>query len=236
MMNPRLDHLNQFYSLMNTLDERLGGPRFLSSCTAKSGWPSRGVYFFMESGEDRAGDDQQARIVRVGTHAVSEGSRTKLWNRLSTHRGPEKTGIGRQRSSIFRFLIGTALIERDRRVLPTWCEGGASMPKEVLDSERFMEMAVSDVIRDMPLLWLAVEDPAGRESLRGYIERNSIALLSNYGKDPIDPPSKSWLGRHCTRERVRLSGLWNQLHVQDEYEPEFLDTLARLIEEMECPW
>ena len=234
-MNSRLDHLNQFYSLMNTLDERLGGPRFLSDCTAKSGWPSRGVYYFMESGEDRAGEDQEPRIVRVGTHAVSKRSRTKLWNRLSTHRGSEKTGIGRQRSSIFRFLIGTALIERDRRVLPSWNEGGTTVPKEVLDNERFMEMAVSDVIRGMPLLWLAVEDAPGPESLRGYIERNSIALLSNYGKEPIDPPSKSWLGHHCKKERVRLSGLWNQRHVKDEYEPEFLDTLARLIGEMEVP-
>ena len=234
-MNSRLDHLNQFYSLMNTLDERLGGPRFLSDCTAKSGWPLRGVYFFMESGEDRAGEDQEPRIVRVGTHAVSKGSRTKLWDRLSTHRGPEKTGIGRQRSSIFRFLVGTALIERDCRVLPSWYDGGAAVPKEVLDNERFMELAVSYVIRGMPLLWLAVDDDAGRESLRGYVERNSIALLSNYGKEPIDSPSKSWLGHHCTRERVRLSGLWNQRHVQDEYEPVFLDTLARLIGEMEVP-
>ena len=189
----------------------------------------------MESGEDRAGEDQEPRIVRVGTHAISKGSRTKLWDRLSTHRGPEKTGIGRQRSSIFRFLVGTALIERDRRVLPSWYDGGATVPKEVLDNERFMELAVSYVIRGMPLLWLAVEDAAGRESLRGYIERNSIALLSNYGKEPIDPPSKSWLGHHCKKERVRLSGLWNQRHVEDEYEPEFLDTLARLIGEMEVP-
>lgn len=235
MKNSRFDHLNQFYSLMNTLDERLGGPRFLADCTARSGWPSRGVYFFMESGEDRAGEDREPRIVRVGTHAVSKGSRTKLWDRLSTHRGPEKTGIGRQRSSIFRFLVGTALIERDRRVLPSWYDGGTTVPKEVLDNERFMELAVSYVIRRMPLLWLAVEDAAGRESLRGYVERNSIALLSNYGKEPIDPPSKSWLGHHCTRERVTLSGLWNQRHVQDEYEPGFLDTLARLIGEMEVP-
>ena len=81
------------------------------------------------------------------------------------------------------------------------------MPKQVLDNERFMEMAVSDVIRGMPLLWLAVEDAAGRESLRGYIERNSIALLSNYGKEPIDPPSKSWLGNHCARAGKALRSL-----------------------------
>ena len=30
--------------------------------------------------------------------------------------------------------------------------------------------------------------------MRGYIERNAIALLSNYGKPAIDPPSPGWLG------------------------------------------
>jgi hypothetical protein len=38
-------------------------------------------------------------------------------------------------------------------------------------------------------LWLSVDDEPGPQSLRGCIERNAIALLSNYGKLPIDPPS-----------------------------------------------
>jgi hypothetical protein len=62
---------------------------------------------------------------------------------------------------------------------------------------------------EMPFLWLSLEDQAGPESRRGYIERNSIALLSNYQKPPLDPPSLSWLGRYCERERVSSSGLWN---------------------------
>ena len=32
----------------------------------------------------------------------------------------------------------------------------------------------------MPFLWLEVPDPPGPDSLRGYIERNAIVLLSNY--------------------------------------------------------
>ena len=55
----------------------------------------------------------------------------------------------------------------------------------------------------MPFLWLAIEDTAGPDSLRCYIERNSIALLSNYEKPPLDPPSRHWLGHYCDRERVR---------------------------------
>ncbi len=85
----------------------------------------------------------------------------------------------------------------------------------------------------MPFLWLAVEDEAGRGSRRGYIERNAIALLSNYGRHPIDQPSSSWLGHHCNREKVRASGLWNSNHVNEDYDPAFLGVLTRLVAEME---
>jgi len=81
----------------------------------------------------------------------------------------------------------------------------------------------------MPALWLAVTDDPGPESLRGYIERNAIALLSNYNKPPIDTPSPHWLGRHCNREKVRHSGLWNQNHVDEDYDPAFLDELEGLV-------
>lgn len=77
------------------------------------------------------------------------------------------------------------------------------------------EQAVSDYIRTLTLLVLEVPDEPGRESLRGYIERNAIALLSNYFGDSADPPSTGWLGHDCPRETVRRSGLWNQNHVQE---------------------
>ncbi len=87
----------------------------------------------------------------------------------------------------------------------------------------------------MPFLWLAIEDQPGPDSLRGYIERNAIALLSNHGKRPIDPASLSWLGQYCDREKVRASGLWNSNHVEEPYDPAFLDTLEQLIEQMGEP-
>ena len=95
-----------------------------------------------------------------------------------------------------------------------------------------MEREVCAVFGDMPFLWLAVDDEPGPESLRGYIERNAIALLSNYGKTPIDSQSLGWLGQYSDRERIRLSGLWNSNHVEDDYTPEFLHTMERMIEQM----
>ena len=85
----------------------------------------------------------------------------------------------------------------------------------------------------MPFLWLEVDDAPGAESLRGDIERNAIALLSNFGKQPIDPASEGWLGHWCDRERVRKSGLWNSNHVDEQYDPEFLGRMKLLVEAME---
>ena len=97
------------------------------------------------------------------------------------------------------------------------------------DGELALEREVSSVIGNMSFLWAAIEDEAGPESRRGYIERNAIALLSNYNKPTLDPPSQNWLGHRSDRERVRKSGLWNQNHVEEPYDPAFLDSLDQLV-------
>jgi len=220
-------HLTQFYKLLDRLEVKLGGERKLSKCSGRIDWPQRGVYFFREAGECRKETGDGPRIVRVGTHALIAGSKTTLWNRLYQHRGVASHGGGDHRGSIFRSLVGSAMIEKhEYDWYPKWGKG-SNAPKSVKEREHPLEQEVSAVIGAMPFLWLAMEDA----SLRGCIERNSIALLSNYnGQEPIDPPSPDWLGCYSDRERVRLSGLWNNNHVGDDYDPVFLDTLERLIE------
>lgn len=225
----RLSHLRDFYSLLDTLEERLSETRRLSACTGGMRWPERGIYFFREAGEVRTDSGGGARVVRVGTHALKTGSRTTLWNRLSQHRGTARSGRGNHRGSIFRLIIGTALIERDGFCCRTWDNGRGSAPREVRELEQPLEQAVSKVIGEMPVLWLAVEDEPGPNSLRGYIEKNAIALLSNYRGQSIDSPSRLWLGHYCNRERVRTSGLWNSNHVDELYDPAFLDAFADLM-------
>ncbi|HUN49461.1 MAG TPA: hypothetical protein VMU42_00005, partial [Candidatus Sulfotelmatobacter sp.] len=179
------------------------------------------------SGESRNQTGSGPRVVRVGTHALKDGSGTKLWTRLSQHKGQASNGGGNHRGSIFRLIVGAALIRRDKIVFPTW-GSGASADRNTRAAEIDLERKVSEIIGRMSFLWLAIEDAAGPESHRGYIERNSIALLSNYHKTPFDAASDNWLGHHSDRERVRKSGLWNQNHVEQMYEPAFLDTLAHL--------
>ena len=100
------------------------------------------------------------------------------------------------------------------------------------DAEATVEREVSDVIGAMPFLWLAVMDEPGPKTLRAYIERNASALLSNYRKPQLDPPSRRWLGRWRDQKRVKNSGLWNSNHVNERYDPTFLEVLESHVNAM----
>jgi hypothetical protein len=127
-------------------------------------------------------------------------------------------------------LIGGSVLDKRGEQLPSW-DVGTSAPKEIRKAEHNCECQVSVIIRAMPLLWLAVDDDPGPTSARGFIERNSIALLSNCNEQE-DLPSKDWLGHYCRDPNVRASGLWNSDHVREAYSPAFLTELDRLIAEM----
>ena len=215
-MTNAISDLEDFYALLTNLERRLGGTRRLADCHGRMGWPARGIYFFFEAGEVRTGSGNGPRVVRIGTHALTATSRTTLWNRLSQHRG-QKTGSGNHRGSIFRLIVGSALKARIGTAEPSsWgiaAHAGAAAQKlhtdktAVVGREAALEAAVSRYIGARPVLWLCVDGPGGPGNLRGYIERNSIALLSNYQGSAPDPASSGWLGRYSDRERVRRSGL-----------------------------
>lgn len=204
-----------------------GQGELLSQQTGRTAWPRRGVYFFREPGEFRAGRPNVARVVRVGTHAVSAGSRSTLWSRLRAHRGGADSS-GNHRGSIFRLHVGAALLARDGSHLPTWSVG-SSAPKSVRMTEVEHEQRVSAHIGAMTVLWVDVPDEPGPGSARAYIERNAIALLSNY-RAPVDPPSAAWLGRYSPRSEIRDCGLWNLNYLDLDYEASFLDLLEESVE------
>lgn len=224
----RLTHLIEFYAILDALEKNIGGARTLADCTGRLTWPGRGVYFFREAGELRSDSGEGPRIVRVGTHALREGGSTRLWTRLSQHKGQAGTGGGNHRGSIFRLIVGASLIAQIRHNHPTWGKGNTAT-REVKRGEQALEREVSTIIGTMPFLWLGIDDEPGPESLRGHIERNAIALLSNYRKHLLDPASGAWLGQYCDRERVRSAGLWNSNHVEERYDPAFLGCLRQTV-------
>jgi len=228
----RRSDLDRLYDLLADLEERVGGEQRLGDCTGYMDWPERGVYFFFSATETRHSTDQ-LRLTRVGTHAVSSGSGTSLWNRLRTHRGAKSgsyEGGGNHRGSVFRKRIGEAMIERYglHNEYPHWGEGSSAGRDRRLD-ELELEQRVSDYIRDLPFLWIKLNDEPSPESDRAYIERNSIALVSNYSRESVDGRDKDWLGKDSPRDEISQSGLWNINHVDEEYDPAFLRRLETAV-------
>jgi hypothetical protein len=117
---------------------------------------------------------------------------------------------------------------------PHWGEGSSAGRNRRL-KELELERRVSDYIRDLAFLWIKVDDEPSSESDRKYIERNAIALASNYQKEPIDPRSDSWIGQASPRNEISDSGLWNIDHVAEEHESAFLDRLEAAIEQTTTP-
>lgn len=226
----RLLQMDRFYGLLDrVMASNSSVSRKLAEQTRASVRHERGIYFFFEAGEMRMTSPFQNRVVRIGTHAVSKGSRATLWNRLRTHRGGGD-GLGNHRSSIFRLHVGESLIRRGglEPILPTWGQG-QSASADVRLSEVEIELAVSRHIGEMSVAWLEVPDAASADSDRGYLERNFIALLAGR-TGPLDLPSANWLGRWSSREAVSQSGLWNVNHVYESFDPQALDVLEQYVE------
>jgi hypothetical protein len=162
--------------------------------------------------------------VRVGTHALKPELNSRLSEKLA------QDGTGSHRQSVFRTLIGLSLRDLTGKQEPAgW---GREQPEPPDRAELALEAAVSVYIGQMPFVYLTVDDEPGPRSERAFIERNSIALLSNYARTPLDSPSAGWLGRRSGREKVRQSGLWNTAHVDAAYDPSFMETMRTLMEDM----
>ena len=203
------------------------GGRAIAEASGRMSWPARGVYLVLDA-DDLVSRFAMPRIARVGTHAVSTGSQTSMWNRLSTHRGT-LAGGGSHRSSIFRLHVGRAWT----RAVPSdlwpssWAEGQTAS-RDIRLGEAELEAQVSRLIGAMRVLWLDVDDEPGAASERAYIERNLIGLLSRagllWGGD-----WHGWLGRHAADWRIATSGLWNLNHVYSKPDADFMERFAEAV-------
>jgi hypothetical protein len=189
----------------------------------KRGMPDSGVYLFFDENERRLKDLSALRVVRVGTHGVASGSKATLRNRLRTHFGTG-TGDGNHRSSIFRLHTGRSLI--NAKLSPELTSWGtpSSEGKDVPLSERKLEQAVSKYLAELYVLLIDVPGASDKGNDRAYIEQNLIALLSNKCS-PLDPPSFNWLGLSSDKREIRKSGLWNVNHVEQNFDPGYLEVL-----------
>lgn len=206
----RLDHrseaIERLYELFSALVKETGFNTLED--VVQTQLPKQGLYFFFDEHEPSKYSTRLPRLVRVGTHAVSAGSKATLRTRLRAHLGLAAGG-GNHRASIFRLHVGRALIERSgmHERFPDWGKG-QSAERSISETEAELEKEVSAYIKKLRLLYLPIADEAGKRSDRAILEAFVIALITEY-LAILDLPSKSWLGNWSDRNPIRNSGLWN---------------------------
>lgn len=193
--------------------------------------PDQGVYVFLNPNEENF-RGESSRIVRIGTHAVSEGSKATLKERLNNHLGP-KNGAGSHRGSVFRLHVGRAMLEQSASYskLPSWGDG-QNATAEVKAREAAHEARVSEYISKLDVFIIPASDAANKQSIRADIERQMIALCSQ-DYQCIDQPAPDWLGNWSTAAPIRRSGLWNVRDVAGTYDGSGRGSVREIIEILE---
>ena len=221
-MKNRKENLEKFYELLNEVIKKF--PKRTLASISRESLPEKGVYFFFEPGEIRQ-DGNSERVVRVGTHAVRTNSEAILFERLKLHKGSQDLS-GNHRASVFRKLIGYSIIQKENMNFPNWGKQ-SGVGEQIRTSEKPLEKKVSEYIITLPFTVLEVPGPSSRNNDRAFIEKNTIALLSNFNRERIDCCSKNWLGRYSPK-KICCSGLWNSQYVSNQkIEENFLDTFRK---------
>jgi hypothetical protein len=224
-MAARIYDLRLFYAWID--EQRRAGRVFPFRTLDAQLVPKRGVYIFLDQREPNF-LRVQPRIVRIGTHAVSLGSKATLRGRLRNHLGPANE-IGNHRGSVFRLHIGRAMLEagEGHGRLSSWGEGQDADP-HIKATEIDHELAVSRYLQELEVALIAIDDEPTKDSVRASAEAQLIALCSEAMRT-IDSPAPDWLGLKSPVAQIRQSGLWNIRGVGAKYDPAGVGSVASLI-------
>ncbi|KUG03474.1 hypothetical protein ASZ90_019110 [hydrocarbon metagenome] len=219
--------LDALYRILDWYEHREGNRIYIGEISRKT-LPAKGWCFFYEKGECRQ-KTSEPRIVRVESYSEQD-EKISIYNQLLTHRGNIAgvySGGGNHRRSFLRKHIGTAIMNKLARSCTTWEEDqvNASTRK----TEHWLESLVSEVTGSMEVLVVPIDNNRDMGRIAKYIEKNAIALLSNFNKDPVDSPSSDWLGSRCSNPLVRGSGVWNSNGVMYQYDQHFLEVFKRIV-------
>lgn len=210
----RIRDLTRLYDLIGRVRE--DGRTFRLRDLGAQNLPLRGVYVFLDPAEFNF-RGTGPRIVRIGTHAVSLGSKSTLKTRLRNHLGLGN-GSGSHRGSIFRLHVGRAMLEVGYAApVPSWGIG-QDASEEVRATEQDLEKEVSKYLANLEVFIVPIDDPPSKNSQRARVETQLIALCTeNFVQ--IDKPGNDWLGLHSPMAPIASSGLWNLRDTGAQYRP-----------------
>lgn len=182
--------------------------------------PKNGIYIIFENGEKYKNLD---RIVRVGTHTGNN----QLRSRLNQHFIKEN-----KNRSIFRKNIGRCFLNKENHpYLRLWelditsrAEKDKNLKLLDLDFEKKIEQRISNYVQTN--LSFCVFQIDTKED-RLFWESKIVSTLA---KATDIKSSENWLGNHSTKDKIKLSGLWqvNELYKASLTESE-LDKLKNKI-------
>ena len=82
-------------------------------------------------------------------------------------------------------------------------------------------MLVSEYIGQLGVIVIDVDDLPSANSVRSYIEKNSIALLSNLNYS-FNFSTIDWLGNFSHRNEIKGSCLWNINYINSDFDPHLM--------------
>jgi len=175
--------------------------------------PKNGIYIIFENGEKYKNLD---RIVRVGTHTGNN----QLRSRLNQHFIEEN-----KNRSIFRKNIGRCFLNKEMNPYLNFWElditSRAEKEKNLklldLDFEKGMEKIISNYVQTN--LSFCVFQIDTKEDRLFWESR----IVSTLAKATGIKSSENWLGNQSTKDKIKLSGLWqvNELFNDSLTELEF---------------
>lgn len=175
--------------------------------------PKNGIYIIFENGEKYKNFD---RIVRVGTHTGNN----QLRSRLNQHFIKEN-----KNRSIFRKNIGRCFLNKESNTyLSLWelditsrAEKERNLKLLDLDFEKKMEKRISNYVQTNLSFCVFQIDT---KDDRLFWESKIVSTLS---KSTDIKSSENWLGNQSTKDKIKVSGLWqvNELYNESLTELEF---------------
>jgi hypothetical protein len=175
--------------------------------------PKNGIYIIFENGEKYKNLD---RIVRVGTHTGNN----QLRSRLNEHFIKEN-----KNRSIFRKNIGRCFLNKESNpYLSLWelditsrAEKEKNLKLLDLDYEKKMEKRISNYVQTNLSFCVFQIDT---KDDRLFWESKIVSTLA---KASDIKSSENWLGNQSTKDKIKVSGLWqvNELYNDSLTELEF---------------